>query len=112
MATTEPQPPAPAADSPRPPPSTRRGWALGLLLGVAVVLLVGFPIAARIAADEQPLRPPTPVVLAPLPAGRPGPVVRELPVLATVTGAPGGPAMPDRGDVGRDAIGLLGPAHG
>jgi tetratricopeptide (TPR) repeat protein len=113
MATTEPQPPAPTADPPRAPPSsTRRSWALGLLLGVAVVLLVGFPIAARLAADEQPLRPPTPVVLSPLPAGRPGPVVRELPVLATVNGVPGGPATPDRTAVGRDAIDLLGPAHG
>src|SRR4051794_17606421 len=113
MATTEPQPPAPTADSPRAPPSsTRRSWALGLLLGVAVVLLVGFPIAARLAADKQPLRPPTPVVLSPLPAGSPGPVVRELPVLATVNGVPGGPVTPDRTALGRDAIDLLGPAHG
>ncbi len=94
----------------RPPP--RRGWVLGALLGLAVVVLVAFPIGARVAADSQPVRPPPDVRLAALPAGSPGPAVRDLPVLAAATGAPAGPATLDRAGLRRAAIDLLGPVRG
>jgi tetratricopeptide (TPR) repeat protein len=113
MATTEPKPPAPAAEVlPTRLSAPRRSWMLGVLLGFAVVLLIAFPIGARIAADDQPIRPPPAVALAPLPPGEPGPAVRDLPVLATETGAPGRPATLDRPGLEQTAIDLLGSARG
>ncbi len=82
------------------------------LLGLAVALLVAFPIGARVAADGQPVSPPPPVTLAPLPAGDRVPAVRELPVLATATGAPAGLATADRAGTTQTAIDLLGPVGG
>lgn len=113
MATTEPEPPARATEGPearRSPP--RRSWGLGALLGFAVVLLIAFPIGARVAADDQPVRSPPAVVLPALPAGAQGPAVRDVPVVATAAGAPGRLVTLGRAGLGQAAIGLLGSVHG
>ncbi|MBI5106901.1 MAG: hypothetical protein HZB46_18295, partial [Solirubrobacterales bacterium] len=113
MATIERQPAPPTDAMPARPPPPRRGLAVGVLLGLAVVVLVAFPIAARIAAGDQPVPPPPPVALAPQAAGTPGPAVRSVPVLATATGAAGRLApTPERADLERTATALLGPARG
>ncbi|HET9737901.1 MAG TPA: tetratricopeptide repeat protein [Solirubrobacteraceae bacterium] len=109
MATTEPKPSPGLAVEDLP---ARRSWVPSALLGLAVAALVAFPVGARVAADGQPVRPPPPVTLAPLPAGDPGPAVRELPVLATATGAPADLATVDRAGARRAAIDLLGPVRG
>jgi tetratricopeptide (TPR) repeat protein len=94
------------------PAARRRTGALAALLGVAVVVLVAFPIGARLAADDQPIRPPPPVALTPLPPGGPGPAVRDLPVLATPTGAAGRGATLGRSGLEPAAIELLGRVRG
>ena len=110
MATTESKSPAPAAQAG--PPVPRRSWVLGALLGSAIVLLLGFPIAAGIVAEEQPIPPRAPVVLAPPIPGDPGPAVRDLPVLATADGTPARQAKLARTGLKRSAIELLGRTRG
>jgi tetratricopeptide (TPR) repeat protein len=74
MAATETVPPS----APAPARLPRRARLADLVVLAGVVVIVAFPVAARMAADRLPRGAPP--ALAPLPAGLPHPPVRDLPV--------------------------------
>lgn len=75
----------PPGEPPR-PSRKQRGWRWfdGVLLAGVLALLL-FPVAARLAADAQPISPPTKPQLPPLPARGAGGTVRSLPAFATLS---------------------------
>ena len=74
MAATETVPPP----APAPARLPRRAWLADLVVLAGVVVIVAFPVAARMAADRLPRGAPP--ALAPLPAGLAHPPLRDLPV--------------------------------
>jgi tetratricopeptide (TPR) repeat protein len=77
-------------------------WWGDLVLVAGVLALLAFPVAARVAADAQPVGPGTGVVLPPLQARGADPAIRALPVFLGLSSASvaslvaGGPAVERR----------------
>ncbi len=68
----------------------RRRLRVDGVLAVCVVVLVGFPLAAVVAGAGQPVTPRQQGAPAPLGSPRPGPALRDLPILAGGAPRPAG----------------------
>ncbi len=90
------------------------GWRrVDILIGVGILAMLLFPVAARLWADRLPIKPPARVFLAPLRSGRSG-AIRNLPEFVTLSPARvaailGGGPRAETAEINRLLVAVFGP---